>query len=166
MSQSSKSIQTGPCLCSRCFRISTCISYTYCPWDFQSGIFVLIFRSTEPAHKTLPVDFSVLSRSIVFLRCIPYWFSKPGVLGSHLPCAGFKGWGTKCGNLIPHSSGKDLQLYNPPDCGSLQLQRGLVLGMTTSLYLFLLSVSALSLYPLLWRFFSFRRELLYMSFHM
>lgn len=68
MSQSSKSIQTGPCLCSRCFRISTCISYTYCPWDFQSGIFVLIFRSTEPAHKTLPVDFSVLSRSIVFLR--------------------------------------------------------------------------------------------------
>ena len=69
-------------------------------------------------------------------------------MGSHLPCAGFKGWGTRCGNLISHSLGKDLYLYNPSDCGSLQLRCGLFPWRDhISVSLFLLSVLALSLSP-------------------
>ena len=66
----------------------------------------------EPFEKELSVPFS----SIVLLGIMSYWFSKPGVLGAHLPVQdpGVGAPDGECKSFVPQ--GKDLYL-----CGFSQL---------------------------------------------
>ena len=41
----------------------------------------------------------------------PFGFSKPDILWARLPCAAPPGWGARCGNQIPGSFGRTLQLW-------------------------------------------------------
>lgn len=69
--------------------------------SFQTAVFVLDPRASEPAHKPFKSIISVPYSPMVPLD-MSCWFSKPDVLGACLSSAGSKGWGTWCQAKTPH----------------------------------------------------------------
>ena len=85
------SVPAGSCLSGRCFEISKWIPFTYGPGTFFNLLVWARFCGEWVCTSTLS-GFSTPCSSIIFLGCIPCTFSKAGVWGTCLSCAGSRGW--------------------------------------------------------------------------
>lgn len=89
--KSLKSIPTEPCPSGRCFNISQPVCFTHDLGVFQFVAFALGLGTSDSGLCVSP-----LTENLRFLqpfgspRHKHHWFSKPGILGVHLPRAGTK----------------------------------------------------------------------------
>lgn len=149
VSQSWRSNPTNYSFSGRHFKVNEWVPFTYSMWVFQSGVFVLFFRSSKFLHEPFKSIFSIPFSSIAFLDIFIIGFQRQR-LTSLLEDVRF---------LMPEVQlkflalrGDDLYLYDPSLIWTAMAQCGFFLGKPKSLPF--LPVLMLSCHPLLWRLYS------------
>ena len=73
------------------------------PGTFQTTVSALKLEAYEILCMPCKNGISFTYGPSALLKISPTWFSKPIVLGAHLPSARPPGWGTQCASWMPNS---------------------------------------------------------------